>query len=82
MLSDPGALPHGTLGSSGHTKTWNWPVFKGFERYVRVPTSLPCPVCFPAAAVCYPVGTGKAAILRSIAPKSRLVSWPSASSSQ
>jgi len=37
MLSGPGALPRDTLGSSGHTKTWNWPVFKGFERHVRVP---------------------------------------------
>jgi len=34
-------------------------------------------VCFPAAA--YPVGTGKTAILRCIAPNSRLVRWLSAS---
>ena len=45
------------------------------------PLPLLRPVCFPAAAP-YPVGTGKAAILPTIAPKSRGVMWLSATRSQ
>jgi len=50
-----------------------------------IDTSLfPPPIwlAFATAPAVYPVPTGKAAILRTIAPNSRRVSWLSASSSQ
>jgi len=47
------------------------------------PTIASWPPDFAAPIACvYPVATGKAAILRTIAPKSRLVRWLSANSSQ
>ena len=57
-------------------KSLGVPHFKRFLRHLSVPLRS---VCFPAAA--YPVGTGRAAILPTIAPKS-LVRWLSASISQ
>jgi hypothetical protein len=47
------------------------------------PTLTSWPPDFAAPIAClYPVGTGKAAIIPTIAPKSRLVRWLSANSSQ
>jgi len=57
------------------------PDFKRFLIHLSVPPSFLRPVCLLAAAP-YPLGSGNAAIRRTIAPKSRRVKCPSASSSQ
>ena len=69
------------FGRAGLLRVRNNPEVSHFKRFlvhISVP-SLLGPVRFPAAA--YPVGTGSAAILRTMPPNSRRVRWLSASSS-
>jgi len=66
-------------GSSRCAKAWKCLISSDFSDTYPAPLSL---ARFLSPAAAYPVGTSRAAILRAIAPKGRLVRWLHADISQ